>query len=220
MLGSKQSSLNTIALSLIFLNNVSFGMLTPISEISIQKFGEAKKASLFHDGKGFKVGEAGEFKNVPNYLIDKNLRNVNSAQLSKMLGTGYLTLNKNSEGNFTIKHNGRLKGGGPLSGAIAYWVTKTLCYGTAVAAAGTVVVATGGTVGAATGVVASASTLGASAGATLAGAAISGAGYAGAASTATAAVVTGAGSFASAAAAVETASTAVGYAFTVIPWLP
>ena len=47
---------------------------------------------------------------------------------------------------------------GPVSGAIAYWATKTICYGTAVAATGAIVVGTGGAAGAVTSVAAAAAT--------------------------------------------------------------
>ncbi|MBP9764768.1 hypothetical protein KBD08_00345 [Candidatus Babeliales bacterium] len=124
--------------------------------------------------------------------------------------------------NFLASNNSILIHNGPISGAIGYWFTKTLCYGTAVAAAGTIVVTTGGVAGAAVGAATAAGTAaaGASTGAAIVAGAISGAGLASEAAVATAAVASTAGGLAGTVAAVETASTFVGTALTLCPFLP
>ena len=114
---------------------------------------------------------------------------------------------------------------GPVAGAVAYWATKTLCYGTAAAATSAIVVGTGGLAGAATtglaaGAVASG---GATAAVGVAGATIAGAGLASEAAIATVAVAQATGGLTavpSTVAAVETASTTMATIFTLIPWLP
>ncbi|MCX5923498.1 MAG: polymorphic toxin-type HINT domain-containing protein [Candidatus Dependentiae bacterium] len=122
--------------------------------------------------------------------------------------------------NFFASTNGVLIHNDPIAGAIGYWVTKTLCYGTAVAAVGTIVVASGGTAGAAVGAITAATTAGAPIGATIVGGAIAGAGLAQEAVLITTAVTSSAGSLAGTVAAVETASTLVGSALTLCLFLP
>lgn len=122
--------------------------------------------------------------------------------------------------NFLISKNGVLIHNGPICGAIGYWATKTLCYGTAVGAVGTLTAATGGVAGAALHTTAAAVTLGASAEVTLVGAAITGAGLGTEAAVTTAAVVTSAGGVAEAFIAVETLSNFVSAGLTFAWFLP
>ncbi len=107
---------------------------------------------------------------------------------------------------------------GPIAGAIGYWVTKTLCYGTGVAALATVT--TSDAARAAVGALTAAAATGATAGAAIAGGAIAGAGLASEAAIATAAVASTAGGIAGTVAAIETASTGVWAALTLCPFLP
>jgi hypothetical protein len=114
---------------------------------------------------------------------------------------------------------------GPVAGAVAYWATKTLCYGTAAAATSAIIVGTGGLAGAASTGFAAATVAsgGATAAVGVAGATIAGAGLASEAAVATVAVAQATGgltAIGSTIAAVETASTTMGTIFTLIPWLP
>ncbi|MCL4380201.1 HINT domain-containing protein [Candidatus Dependentiae bacterium] len=118
--------------------------------------------------------------------------------------------------NFFVSKNGVLIHNGPISGYVGYWVAKSLCYGTAVAAAGTVTVATGGVAGAVLGSAATGATLGAAAGAQLVGGAIGGAALSAEAATVTVAALS-AGGVAQAVVAVESFSSAVGWACTFLP---
>lgn len=177
---------------------------------------------LYHDDEGFFVERSGSIKRVNNYDIEPSLRDISSEKLEKIekLG-GFISANEMDNGDVTLKLNARGLGGGPLTGALAYWLTKSGCYGTAIAATGTIVVATGGLAGAAVSTGVAATTLGASTGATLASAAITGAGVtASTAAVTTGAVVTSAGGIVGAVAAVESASLAAGAFFTAIPFLP
>jgi hypothetical protein len=178
------------------------------------------KIELLHEQNAFYVTQDGIRHTVKKLWMDPILRDMASNTLKKFLANGYIQVNKMSDNEFTLKAKGRLFGGGPIAGAIAYWVTKSICYGGAVAAVGGVTVATGGVAGAAIGGAAATLTLGASAGATIAAGAIAGAGGVATATMATAATVGAAGSIAGAIAAVETASAATGLFFTCIPFLP
>ncbi|MCX7342525.1 MAG: hypothetical protein NT128_00015, partial [Proteobacteria bacterium] len=99
--------------------------------------------AIAYKGKEFYViNDKGEFL-VQRYNLSKELREIDNEKLKKFISSGYLSLKKVGD-EYAITHNFRLLGGGPVSGAVAYWLTKTLCYGTAVAAVTTVVVTTGG----------------------------------------------------------------------------
>ncbi|NGX37477.1 MAG: hypothetical protein K1000chlam2_00633 [Chlamydiae bacterium] len=151
----------------------------------------------------FFVIHQGKSQKVENYQLSKELRGITLEQLEKCLDVAYLSLSKIGK-DYAIECKLRMKGGGPLFGAIGYWATKTLCYGTAVGAGTAAVIATGG-----------------------AAAGVGGAAAAAAASVGTASLGTGVGVVAANAAsaggviaAVETASAAVGAILTAIPFLP
>ena len=146
---------------------------------------------------------------VENCWVDPILQNILNEELEEYLNSARIFVSQTDGGEFVLKTKLCLKGGGPILASIGYWVTKTFCYGTAVAGAAGAVVATGGAAGAAAGAMAAASTVGASTAAVVAGGAIAGGGLATEAAMATTAVVASAGGFAAAAAAVETASLGV-----------
>ena len=193
--------------------------LSMATVISFSNFGMMQQ--VIRDDTGFKIFDGKQVRPVQSCFVDPLLKRMNSEQLTKFVEQGNrIKAIRLSDGEHRLQAMVPGKGGGPVTGAIAYWVVKTLCYGTAVAAASTVVVATGGAAGAAVGALGAAATLGAGAGATVVGGAIAGAGLAGEAVTATAAVVSGAGGIAAAAAAVESASMAALVAGTLCPFLP
>jgi len=151
--------------------------------------------------------------------LSEELRGLPLARLLEYLKVGYLALNQIGN-DFGLKLHIRGLGGGPLAGLAAYWITKTVCYGTAVAAAGTIVVSTGGAAGGISGAIVAASTSGATVAVATVGGAIAGAGLAGEAAIATAAAVNAAGSIPATIALVESASLSVGGFFAAIPFLP
>lgn len=178
------------------------------------------KIELSHDENKFYVLQNGKHNAVKPYWVDKSLQNIPTEKLKAFLKKGYISINQMNDGEFSLKANVRGLGGGPVCGAIAYWATKTFCYGTAVAAASTIVVTTGGAAGAATSLFATTITGSATSGATAVGSLIAGYGLGSEAAVATVGVVSTSGGLAGAVAAVETASLATGTFFTMIPFLP
>ena len=83
---------------------------------------------------------------IPNYMVSKQVRSMDTTKLAAVLNSGnaYLDINECSDGLYSMDIKGRVKGGGPITGAVLYWFTKVGCYGTAAAAAGTVIATTGG----------------------------------------------------------------------------
>lgn len=178
-----------------------------------------KDGMQIHKNKhGFSILKNGTKTNVHSFDVDKDIRSLSRMKLKTIKHT--LVANRMNNGDYALRMQPNLQGGGVIAGAIAYWATKTLCYGTAVAAAGGAVVATGGTAGAVTGALTAAGTMGASTGVTVVSGAIAGAGLTTEAVTATAAVIGGSGGVAAAMASIETASLGMASIFTAIPFLP
>ena len=202
---------------------------------------------LYHSKKGFYVRQNDKKQTIKKHFTDPILRDITKPQLKAFLANGYLTINQMEDGEYSLKAKGRMVGGGPILGTIAYWVTKSICYGTAVGAIGATVIGTGGAIGGAVGggaflagtavtgtavattattaiattagIVTGTVATGASiaTGAGLVGATITGAGLAGTAATTTAAVVTSAGGIGATIAGVEALSVAVGTFFGMLP---
>ncbi len=174
---------------------------------------------------------------VPYYMMSKQIRSTSPSKLAAILNSGnaYLDFKECSDGSYAVDLQGRIRGGGPLTGAFLYWATKVTCYSTAAAAAGTIVVSGAGAAGGALaggvsyvagGALASTAAGGAATCAGLApassiiGGAIVGAGAEGAAVMGTVGVVTSAGGVAGAIAAVESASLGAFAIGCSIPFLP
>jgi len=201
---------------------------------------------LYHGKKGFSIRQDDKKYNIQKYFTDPMLRDITREQLGVFLQAGYLTINRMNDGEFSLKAKGRVVGGGPILGTFMYWLTKSLCYGTAFAAVGTVAVGTGGTaVALATGGTAAAgglvvgstiatttaigTTAGVITGGTATAVAVSGgatviagsigtvAGGGAVAAKVTAVAVTSAGGIGATIAAVESASVAVGTFFGMLP---
>src|SRR5438445_12023297 len=81
-----------------------------------------------HDKKGFSACQDDKKYEIKKYFTDPIVRNVTKKQLKSFLQTGYLSINQMDDGEYSLKAKGRINGGGPVLGAIAYWVTKSLCY--------------------------------------------------------------------------------------------
>jgi hypothetical protein len=201
--------------------------------------------ALVNMPNGFVVLKENKIHTIEPDCVDAMLRKINYKQRALyILKGGGLVLDQTDTGEYTLQSIGNIKGGGPVSGAIAYWVTKSLCWGgvaaaASVATAGVVAagIATGGAaIGASAGAVATATGV-ATTGTSLAIGAIGGgaAGAAGASlvaggitatagatAAATTAVTAGAtaGGTVGLVAGIETASIGASAFFTLIPFLP
>lgn len=194
---------------------------------------------------GFAVLKENKIYAIEADAVDSTLRTMNYKQRAAyMLKGGSLELNQANTNEYTLKSVANLKGGGPISGAIAYWVTKSFCWagvGAAATAATTAVVVAavamgGAAVGASAGAVAAttaAATTGVSigigaagggalgaAGASMGAAAIATSASATAAATTVTTGIVTAGGAVGLVASIETASLAAGTAFTLCPFLP
>jgi len=92
---------------------------------------------LFHHGQNFYALRGGKITKIENYDISKELRGISQEQIRQVLHEcdGYFMLNQSSDGSYKLDLNFRLRGGGPVAGAIAYGVTKFLCWAGIIGAA-------------------------------------------------------------------------------------
>jgi hypothetical protein len=79
---------------------------------------------LYHGKKGFYIKQDSEKYRIKKYDTDSLLRDANKKQLKAFLKNGYLTVNKMSDGQFSLKANGRLEGGGVLGAIIGATIAK------------------------------------------------------------------------------------------------
>jgi hypothetical protein len=163
----KSSDISKAAFARATTTPTSFTMPHISHEVDVKKVHvphQLDGVKLYHSEKGFVVLHDNKQRVINKCLVDKIARDMTPDQLKSFLKLGYLAINQSNDGSFMLKANQRLAGGGPIFGAFMYWATKSLCYGTAVAAVGTVAVGTGGVV-----VLAASSTLAAAGGATIVG---------------------------------------------------
>lgn len=127
--------------------------LALVNPTCVQKSHTIKNAQLFTHGENFVVAQDNKLSLIKNHDIDPLLKKFGSKNLDRFLKHGYLSLNQCDNGDYTLKANVRGIGGGPITGAFLYWLTKSVCYGTAAVAATGAVATTGlAAVGAATAV--------------------------------------------------------------------
>ena len=100
---------------------------------------------LYHGKKGFVILHDDKKHVIEKRFMDQTTRSITREGLKSFLKTGYFALNQTNDGrSFTLTAHHRLNGGGPLFGTFMYWVTKSVCYGTALTAVGAATVTTGG----------------------------------------------------------------------------
>ncbi len=116
-----------------------------IDECSVFIPHQLKPVDLFYSKKVFSVLKDNKKHEVKKYLMDVELRNIKKKHLISFLENGSLALNLTDNGEYTLKANGHIIGGGPIFGAIMYSVTKATCYAIATTAIGSIVTATAGT---------------------------------------------------------------------------
>lgn len=100
---------------------------------------------LYHGKKGFVILQGDKKHVIEKRFIDPIARSITKERLKPFLKSGYFAINQTNDGCFTLKAHQRLKGGGPVLGTVMYWLTKSVCYGVALAGVTTVAVTTGGT---------------------------------------------------------------------------
>ncbi len=115
-------------------------VLAPAAIVSTRDLSDV---GIFHVEDSFFTIRDGKVTKVHNYNMDEQLRGMSESDVKSFLEEGYIHLTQSSNGDYNLKSQLRLLGGGLLGGKIAYWITKTLCWAVVggTAAAGTSYVA-------------------------------------------------------------------------------
>ncbi len=100
-----------------------------VYEISAMKTHDLKELRLLHSNNSFAVLNHGKVEAVNPAWVDKDVRSVSTERLAKMLGHGYLSVNKMSNGEFSVKASVRGEGGGPILGQVGFWGVRVLGHG-------------------------------------------------------------------------------------------
>ena len=100
--------------------------------------------NVLYNKEGFSVVNDKKLTRVKSYDVAPELRKMDVSRAAQVLAATQLRVSKLSNGEYTIDRHGELKGGGIICASIAYFGTKAVCYGAAIAAGGAAVAATGG----------------------------------------------------------------------------
>lgn len=130
-----------LLLSLSLLSSLSYGM-TVNSDI-LRKSAALTNAKLIYDKEHFIVDENGKQQAVQRYNMSKDLRSLSEDQVKTLLSNknALLYLRKLSDKSYALELEGKLNGGLPATGWLAYQITRGLLYGTTAVIATTAVTA-------------------------------------------------------------------------------
>lgn len=90
--------------------------------------GKIGDLELFHGKKGFSIIQDDVKHKIQPCFTDPLVRNINREKLEAFLQSGYLSINKMNDGEFSLKAKGRLLGAGPIGAMIGCWVGKATVY--------------------------------------------------------------------------------------------
>ena len=91
---------------------------------------------VYHDAEGFHVICNGQTHDIEHGYVDSIIRNMNNQQLAYFQEIGRVQICPSTEGLLGLKAYVLLRGGGPFTAKILYWLVKALGYGIPAAAAG------------------------------------------------------------------------------------
>ena len=95
--------------------------IKPPSVFIPEKFGEMM---LYHSDKGFRIYQNDKKYKIDKLFTDARVRNASREELHSFLKNGYLVINRTNTGEFTLRANERLVGGGVIGAAIGAFLGK------------------------------------------------------------------------------------------------
>lgn len=118
-----------LASGISFASSQSMVKINDAARFASHKLG---KIDVYHNNGEFQIMHNNKMHTVENHCLDKPLREINTKQLATFLAHGHLAINKTDSGEFTIRANDHLKGGGALGATIGCWtgrfVTQAIGY--------------------------------------------------------------------------------------------
>jgi hypothetical protein len=158
ILNQKDAFMKKLLLSVLAPLSLGAMELTQVHPSNVLVHHELGNAQLFHNEQGFHVQtHDGDFKQIAQYNMDKNLRQMTPEQLQAFQKAGFFMLKKLSDGEFNLNPHVRGPGGfalgAYLGSAAGFWLVQGAVYGASALAGGATTLVAGPVVG---GVVASA----------------------------------------------------------------
>ncbi len=117
-----------LSLSLLFISCSYAHQTLVMSPGAFQAPRDLRVQSVLHDEDGFHILRDNIVHPVQRHDVDAKIRNMRQDQLSAFLKSGYLKVNKLSDGSYKIGAHVRGLGGGPVCAWLAYWTTKATAY--------------------------------------------------------------------------------------------
>ena len=99
-----------------------------IDSFSVKVPNRLGNLNLYHGKKGFYVRQDDKKQTIKKYFTDPMLRDITKTQLKAFLANGYLSINQMDDGEFSLKANGRIVGGGVIGASIGAFLGKAAVY--------------------------------------------------------------------------------------------
>lgn len=124
-------------------NTIAAGELSPrLLNVEFEVEGPQNRAlKLQYDGDDFRImnPDNGEVKTIQQYNLHRDLRGLDTHRLRIMALNSRFVAREDSNGEYTLIHYPRMKGGMMISALIVGWVSRAVGYGVPVALAATTV---------------------------------------------------------------------------------
>jgi len=114
---------------------VQKGAMKPVAHNIIQVLPEGivcardlSDVQVFHIRNSFFALREGVLTKIHPYNVDQELRNLSEEDVKKFLENGCLQLTQSSNGDYNLKAQSRVLGGGANGALFGYWACKTVCW--------------------------------------------------------------------------------------------
>lgn len=120
----RKSHLNPLVFSLAFF---SFIQSMEIEKRALFIPRQLGSITVTHDDNGFEIKKGPKSSSVKPWLMDQELRGITRDKLARLIAANaYLSVNKVSKNEYSLRLNGRLRGGGVLGATAGAWLGKAL----------------------------------------------------------------------------------------------
>lgn len=110
-----------LTLGISFATSQSMIKINEAARFASHKLG---KVDVYHNNGEFLITHNNKIHVVENHCVDKPLRNIDKHKLAMFLTHGHLAINKTDNGEFTIRGNTHLKGGGVIGATVGAFLGK------------------------------------------------------------------------------------------------
>jgi hypothetical protein len=101
-------------------------LITSLSQA--MKVSNLQQEDLFHANGKFHIVYKDQAQVIDNHWVDKPLRGIDQEKLKKFLKNGYISVHKMDNGEFNLKSNMRITGGGVGGATVGFYAGKFSVY--------------------------------------------------------------------------------------------